>query len=347
MANSPLSDGYHALTSYRVGPQLVGLDLPLRTWASDGLLSVFFFVAGLELKWEFVSGELRRWSRAVVPVAATAGGVLVPAAMFLAVNAVDGGSSQGWAVPTAIDIAFALAVLAVVGRHPPLPMRTFLLTVAVIDDLVAITLIACFYTANLTLVSLLVAVVPLSAFGVLLRRGVRSGWVLLPIALVTWFLVHDSGVHATVAGVLLSLAVPVGVPAFALLSAGVAVGGADGLARALTDPVAVGVMAGLLIGKPLGVIGGALLAARGWRRLPFAWADLVGLATLAGIGFTVSMLIAELAFGPGSARAGNATVATLAGSTAAAALAIVVLVRRDAAYRRDGAARGQHGPAGT
>ncbi|MEU7841550.1 Na+/H+ antiporter NhaA [Micromonospora sp. NPDC049114] len=361
-ANSPWAHRYEAMTAFTVGPHTLHLDLSLAMWAADGLLAIFFFVAGLELKREFVAGDLRDPRRAAVPVAAAVGGVLVPALLYAAVN--WGGAVKGWAVPTATDIAFALAVLAVIGRHLPSALRTFLLTLAVVDDLLAIVIIAVFYTAHLSLLPLLAAVVPLGLFALLVQRRVRSWWLLLPLAFATWALVHASGVHATVAGVLLAFAVPVlrstgagpgpglaehfehrfrpisagvAVPVFALMSAGVAVGGLDGLTQAFMDPIAVGIMLGLVVGKPIGILLATWLVARFTRaRLDsgLAWIDVAGLAVLAGIGFTVSLLIGELAFGIGTDANGRVKIAVLAGSVIAAALATIILRARNRVYRQ-------------
>ncbi|MCX5065816.1 Na+/H+ antiporter NhaA [Micromonospora lupini] len=361
-ANSPWAHRYHDMTAFTVGPRALHLDLPLAMWAADGLLAIFFFVAGLELKREFVAGDLRDPRRAAVPVAAAVGGVLVPALLYSAVN--WGGAVKGWAVPTATDIAFALAVLAVIGRHLPSALRTFLLTLAVVDDLLAIVIIAIVYTAHLSLLPLLAAAVPLGLFALLVQRRVRSWWLLLPLAFATWTLVHASGVHATVAGVLLAFTVPVlrstgagpgpglaehfehrfrpisagvAVPIFALMSAGVAVGGLDGLARAARDPIAVGITLGLVAGKPIGILLATWLVARFTRaRLDagLAWIDVVGLSVLAGIGFTVSLLIGELAFGVGTDADGRVKIAVLSGSVIAAALATTVLRARNRVYRR-------------
>ncbi|WP_199512462.1 Na+/H+ antiporter NhaA [Nucisporomicrobium flavum] len=360
-ANSPWGDSYEALRGVKLGPSALHLDLSLATWAADGLLAIFFFVAGLELKREFVAGDLRDPRRAAVPVAAAVGGVIVPALIYTAVN--WGGAVRGWAIPTATDIAFALAVLAVVGRFLPAALRTFLLTLAVVDDLLAIIIIAVFYTSGLAVLPLLAALIPLALFTVLVQRRVRSWWLLLPLAFAAWTLVHASGVHATVAGVLLGFAVPVvrrspgegpglaehfehrfrpisaglAVPVFALMSAGVAIGGASGLASALSDPVALGVVAGLVVGKPIGITLATWLTARFTRaRLDagLAWIDVVGLAVLGGIGFTVSLLIGELAFGVGSEGEDHVKVAVLTGSLLAALLAAVVLRLRNRTYRR-------------
>ncbi len=179
-ANSPWSAGYRAMLDWTVGPAALHLNLSLASWAADGLLAIFFFVAGLELKREFVAGDLRDPRRAAVPVAAVAGGVIVPAIVYTVVNL--GGAVRGWAIPTATDIAFALAVLAVIGRCLPSALRTFLLTLAVVDDLLAIVIIAVFYTAHLSVLPLLAALVPLGLFAVLVQRRVRSWWLLLPFS---------------------------------------------------------------------------------------------------------------------------------------------------------------------
>ncbi|MFC4012510.1 Na+/H+ antiporter NhaA [Nonomuraea purpurea] len=357
-ANSPWAQTYQDLRAIEIGPAALHLNLDLAAWAADGLLAIFFFVAGLELKREFVAGDLRDLRRAAVPVAAAIGGVVVPALVYLAIA---GGAARGWAIPTATDIAFALAVLAVIGRSLPDALRTFLLTLAVVDDLIAIVIIAVFYTAQLAVLPLLGALVPLAVFAVLVRRGTRAWWLLLPPAFATWALVHASGVHATVAGVLLALTVPVltdraedgpgpaehfehrfrpisagiAVPVFAFFSAGVALGGLSGLSETLTEPVALGIMAGLLVGKPLGILAATWLVARFTRATldeGLAWIDMAGLAILAGIGFTVSLLIGELAFG--AAGDEQVKVAVLAGSLAAALLATVILRLRARLYRR-------------
>jgi Na+:H+ antiporter, NhaA family len=209
-ANSPWAEQYTRVRDTVVGPRGLHLNLGLGAWAADGLLAIFFFVAGLELKREFVAGDLRDPRRAVLPVAAALGGMIVPGLVFVIVNRNTGaGALHGWAIPTATDIAFALAVLAVIGSSLPPALRTFLLTLAVVDDLFAITIIAVFFTADLSIGPLLLALIPLAAFAGLVQRRVRRWWLLLPLAALTWGLVHASGVHATVAGVLLGFAVPV------------------------------------------------------------------------------------------------------------------------------------------
>ena len=366
-ANSPWSSSYEALRDAEIGPESLHLRLPAVTWAGDGLLAIFFFVAGLELKREFVAGDLRDPKLAAVPVAAAVGGVLVPALLYAFVTRDADGAGRGWAIPTATDIAFALAVLAVIGRHLPSALRTFLLTLAVVDDLLAIVIIAVFYTTDLAVTPLLFALVPLAAFALLVQRRVRTWWLLLPLAAATWVLVHESGVHATVAGVLLAFVVPVvrsdeaggpdagiglaehfedvfrpisagvAVPIFALLSAGVYFQGIGGLRTALSDSVTVGIMIGLIVGKPFGILVATWLVSRFTRAEldeSFGWIDMLGISLLAGVGFTVSLLIGELAFGIGTDRDANAKVAVLAGSLGAALLASIVLRTRNRTYRR-------------
>jgi NhaA family Na+:H+ antiporter len=363
-ANSPASSGYFDLRDFTVGPEALHLDLTLGTWAADGLLAIFFFVAGLELKREFVAGDLRDPRRAALPVAAAVGGMVVPAGVFVAVIAIGGGTGfSGWAVPTATDIAFALAILAVISTHLPVALRTFLLTLAVVDDLLAITVIAVFYTDDLDLAFLALALVPVVVFGVLVQRRVRAAYLLVPLALTAWVLMHESGVHATVAGVLLAFTVPVrrrdgredlhglaeslehlvrpvsaivAVPVFAFLASGVDVGGLTGLGEALTEPVAVAVVLGLVVGKTVGVAGST------WLLHTFThadlddelgWVDVIGLSVLAGVGFTVSLLIGELAFG-GTQEAEPVVVGVLVGSVLAASVAAVLLRMRNRVYRR-------------
>jgi NhaA family Na+:H+ antiporter len=266
----------------------------------------------------------------------------------------------GWAVPIATDIAFALAVLAVVSTHLPTALRTFLLTLAVVDDLLAITVIAIFFTDDLSLVPLALALIPIGLFGLTVQRGIHHWWLLVPLALAAWALVHASGVHATVAGVILGFTVPVlgrlghptaelfehrmrpvsaglAVPVFAFFAAGVAVGGWSGLGDSLLHPVTDGVIAGLVLGKPLGVLGTAFLLAKFTGASlddDLAWRDVLGVSLLAGIGFTVSLLIGELAFGHGTAAGADVKIGVLVGSVVAGVLASIVLSSRNAAYRR-------------
>ncbi|MBP2452894.1 Na+/H+ antiporter NhaA [Mycolicibacterium lutetiense] len=359
-ANSPWSGGYHRLSAFVVGPQSLHLDLSLSAWAADGLLAIFFFVVGVELKREFVAGDLRDPARAALPIAAAVGGMVVPAAIFVGINLFSGHPEtiDGWAVPIATDIAFALAVLAVVSTHLPAALRIFLLTLAVVDDLLAILVIAVFFTDHVALGPLAGALIPIALYGFAVQRGVRQWWILMPPAIAAWALVHASGVHATVAGVVLGFTVPVlgrhasakhfehlvrplsagfAVPVFAFFAAGVTVGGWSGFADALSHPVTIGVIAGLVLGKPIGVLGTTYLMARFTHASldeDLAWRDVLGVALLAGIGFTVSLLIGELAFGPGSVADDDVKIAVVTGSVVAGLLASVVLVSRNAAYRR-------------
>jgi Na+:H+ antiporter, NhaA family len=359
-ANSPWASGYRALSGFMIGPEALHLRLSVAAWAADGLLAIFFFVVGLELKREFVAGDLRDPARAALPIAAAVGGMIVPAAIFLGVNLASGHRENldGWAVPIATDIAFALAVLAVLSSHLPAALRTFLLTLAVVDDLLAITIIAVFYTDQLSVGPLALALIPGGLFALAVQRGVRQWWLLVPLAVVTWALVHASGVHATVAGVVLGFMVPVlgrhplaerfehrlrplsagfAVPVFAFFAAGVTVGGWNGLTATALHPVAIGVLAGLVIGKPIGVFLTTVLLARFTGATlddELAWRDVFGAALLAGIGFTVSLLIGELAFGYGTALGADAKIGVLTGSVVAGLLAAVILASRNAVYRR-------------
>jgi Na+:H+ antiporter, NhaA family len=367
-ANSPWGAAYETLRDTEVGPAALHLDLSLGTWAADGLLAVFFFVAGLELKREFVAGDLREPRRAALPIAAAVGGMAVPALLFVLFNlGRDDGALRGWAIPAATDIAFALAVLAVISTHLPAALRTFLLTLAVVDDLLAIVVIAVFYTDDFSLTALLLSFLPLALFGLLVQKRIRSWWLLLPLAAVTWVLMHESGVHATVAGVLLAFTVPVvrseaaggpdagpglaehfehrfrpisagiAVPVFAFFSAGVAVGGLSGLTESVTDSVAVGIAVGLVLGKAIGITGATWLVSRFTRAEldeHLGWPDVLGLSLLGGIGFTVSLLITELAYGMGTDTYDHAKVGILTGTLLAALLATVVLRLRNRRYKR-------------
>lgn len=355
-ANSPWHDAYKSLRELHVGPAALHLDLSLHTWAADGLLAIFFFVVGLELKREIVAGELRRPATAIVPVVAAVGGMVVPAAFYLAINlsAADG-VPRGWAVPTATDIAFAVAVLALVGKGLPNSLRAFLLTLAVVDDLLAIIVIAVFYTDTVSFGWLAASFAVVALYSVLLRRGIRNPWLLVPLGLIAWVFMHSSGIHATIAGVLLGLATPAlarrgereslaehfehrwrpisagfAVPVFALFSAGVAVGG-DVLSDAFSDPVAQAIVVGLVLGKPIGIVGATYLVSRSSHvglAPGLSWWDVLGVGLLAGIGFTVSLLVAELAFGSGTPQDEHAKVAILGASLAAAVIGGVILAAR-------------------
>ncbi|MFJ6113854.1 Na+/H+ antiporter NhaA [Agrococcus sediminis] len=361
-ANSPWRDAYAALMETTVGPAALHLDLSVATWAADGLLAIFFFVVGVELKHEIVAGSLRNPRQAAVPVLAAVGGMALPALVYVGVvlAAGDPEALTGWAIPAATDIAFALAVLAIFGRGLPTGLRTFLLTLAVVDDLLAIVVIAIFYTAGVQLLALLGALLAVAVFALVVRSRWARWWLLIPIALVAWWLMHESGVHATIAGVLLGAVVPakpvlgesetrthrfeaavrpwstaVALPIFAFCSAGVSVADGGGFAELAAQPVLLAVAAGLVIGKLIGVLGVTAIVTRVTPlRLPdgIGLRDLLPVALLTGIGFTVSLLITELSFDD-AARTDAAKLAVLIGSGLAAVLA-APLLRWDAKQAR-------------
>ncbi|MGW7686459.1 Na+/H+ antiporter NhaA [Kribbella sp. NPDC054772] len=353
-ANSPWQDAYHHLSDTQVGP------LTVEGWASDGALTLFFYLAGVELKRELVVGTLSKLSEAVVPVIAAISGMVLPAIIYLIVNVVArNGNPHGWAVPTATDIAFALAVLAIVGSSLPSALRAFLLTLAVVDDFGAILVIAVFFSHGFHLLSLLAALALIALWYVLQRRRVRTPFLYVPIAVAAWWFMHESGIHATIAGVALGLvtrvvadpgeehapaeriehrlrpwSAGVAVPFFALFAAGVTLSG-GAVRQMLTDPVAIGVAAGLLFGKAIGVFGGSWLTARFTRaelNSDLAWRDVGAVSVLAGIGFTVALLIAQLAFGSDEAQVERAKAAVLIASVLAALIASAFLARRNRAY---------------
>lgn len=354
-------DAYESVIDFRIGPSSpLHLDLTLAGWAKDGLLTIFFFVAGIELKREFVAGELRTPSAAMLPVIAAVCGVALPAILFALVNSGSGGHPGGWAIPTATDIAFALGVLAVVGSHLPSALRAFLLTLAVVDDLIAILIIAVFYSSGIKFWALGLAFAGLVLFWFLHRRGVHGWYLFVPLAVVVWALMHESGIHATVAGVAMGLmlrchregdeehspgehiehlvrplSAGLAVPVFALFAAGVAISG-PALREVFTQAAPLGIVIGLLVGKTAGVFGGTWLAARFTRaelNPQLKWADLFAVAVLAGIGFTVSLLISELAFPNDLALADRSKTAVLVGSLLCAAVATVLLKLRNRHYR--------------
>jgi NhaA family Na+:H+ antiporter len=335
-----------------LGPEWLHLHLSAGDWVADGLLAVFFFVAGLEVKREFVTGELSDRRAAVLPFAAALGGMALPAIVSLVVSRGAAAEGGAWAIPVATDIAFALGVLALAGSALPTGVRVLLLSMAVIDDLGAIALIAALFSDEVRLSWLAGAVALGALYWWLQRNRWNSPWLLVPIAVGTWVCVHATGVHATVAGVALGLLTPVVaragerespgevlehrlhpvsagfvVPFFALAAAGITLGAAG---EALTDPVAHGVVAGLLVGKTLGIFGAAWLAVRfGVAALPegVRWGDVFPVAVLGGIGYTVSLLVTRLAFADVGAQE-RAGAAVLVASTTASVAAVVLLRAR-------------------
>ena len=334
---------YSQIKDIKIGPSELNLQLSLGKWAADGLLAIFFFVAGLELKHELTHGSLRDRSMAAVPIAAAIGGMIVPALIFAAFNS-NQPSAAGWGIPMATDIAFALAVLAVAGRSLPIELRAFLLTLAVVDDLGAILVIAVFYTAQLNVIALFASIGALVLFGLLQKRNVNGWFIYLPLAALIWYLVHESGIHATVAGVAMGLLMnlkqsdramhtihPISagfaVPVFAFFTAGVFIEGVS-ITDVTNSPIALGIILGLVIGKPIGVVGVAWLMARFTKaslNSNLSWWDVAAIGALSGVGFTVSLLINELAFKESDQMSSMGTLAVLLASTAAALLAVIAL----------------------
>ena len=322
-ANSSWASSYESLVSYQIGPDSLGLHLSLSAWASDFLLAVFFFVIGCELKHEFVLGTLSNPKIAAVPIGAALGGMLVAATIFLAFN-INTPAQAAWGLPISTDVAFALAVLAIAGHRLPMELRSFLLTLAVVNDLGAIMVIAIFYGHGFHLNWFITAVSLLALFGLLQNRKLTSSLIFVPLAFLVWYAMFRSGIHATIAGVALGLLMRVrktetesmspcdraevrlrpfsagfAVPAFAFLAAGVNILGTT-LGEAISDPLTMGVMCGLIIGQPIGVTLGAFLVSRftsGTLNPALSWWDVAVVGTLASIGFTVALLIAEVTFG--------------------------------------------------
>ncbi len=341
-ANSPLEGVYSTVLHTKIGPPVPGLGvLDIEHWISEALMAVFFLLVGLEVKREWFEGMLANPAERRLPIIAAIGGMLVPALIYIAAVAGDPDQLRGWAIPAATDIAFAIAVLAILGRHAPASIKLLLVTIAIVDDIGAVAIIALFYTAGLNVLALGAAVAVTLLMMLMTMLGVRR---LLPFVLafgLLWVLVLASGVHATIAGVLAAVTIPLGrgekksplkslehrlhpwvmfgvIPLFGFSSAGVDLGaGVDVLAH----PVALGVLLGLFVGKQVGVFGATYLAVRsGLAERPpgTSWAHIWGAAALCGIGFTMSLFIGVLAF-PGDVAAINAAkIGTLAGSLLAA-----------------------------
>lgn len=345
---------YHAFweTKTSFAPAWLHLDIALEDWAADGLLAIFFFVAGLEVKRELTVGELADRRAAALPVFAAVGGMVLPALVALAVSGGAAAVGGAWAIPVPTDIAFALGVLALVRASLPSGVRVLLLSIAVIDDLLAIALIALVFTAELSLGWLASAMLFLGLYRLAFRRRLDRAWLLWALAVAVWICVHASGVHATVAGILLGVLTPVrprsgeehapgerlehrlhplsagvAVPIFALGAAGISLAA---LGEAVSDAVAIGVFAGLLAGKVGGILGGAQLAVRtrlGTLPDSVRWGDVVPVAVLGAIGYTVSLLIAQLAL-PDPAAQERAAAAVLAAAAVASLVAVALLRRR-------------------
>jgi NhaA family Na+:H+ antiporter len=353
LANSPLAPALAALLDARLGGSVGGIDLgkTVLHWINDGLMVVFFLLVGLEIKREVVEGELSKPSQVALPIAGAFGGIALPAAIYAAFTWTDAEALNGWAIPSATDIAFAVALLAALGKRIPAGLRLFLLTLAIVDDLAAIVIIAIFYTADLSTLSLVMA-----AFCILVLIGLnlvgvcRTGPYLL-VGIVLWLCVLKSGVHATLAGVVLAFCLPLAypaerpderpflklahalhpwvsflvLPAFAFANSGLSLSGIT--ARMILDPVTLGIVAGLFLGKQIGIFAGAALLIRlGWARLPdgASWLQLYAVGVCGGIGFTMSLFIGTLAF-PGDAQAALVRLGVLVGSLLSAAMGYALL----------------------
>lgn len=361
-ANSPWSESYLRMTDTVVAIDILHLELTLAEWVQDGLLAIFFFVVGLELKRELVVGELADRKRAALPVVAAFGGVLTPALIALAIGHGLPGMDKGWAIPVATDIAFALAVLALTGSRIPPGARVFLLGLAVVDDLLAIILIAVLFTVGVSLLWLLAAAACLVGWWLAQHRRIRTPLVYVPLALATWYAVHEAGVHPTLAGVALGLLTRVSpdpdeevapathlehllqpisaglcVPLFALFAAGVRLN-AEVFGDLVTERLALAIIVGLLVGKAIGIFGFSWTAIRfgvAARPTGLHYRDMFALSVLAGIGFTVSLLVAELALHDveGGESLALAKAAILMASLAAALLGSALLLRRGRVHR--------------
>lgn len=358
-ANTPIQGAYEAVREFTIGPSALHLDLSVGDWAKDGLLAIFFFVAGLELKRELVIGELADRKTATLPVLAALGGMVVPAVLAFVIGHNAPGAGQAWAIPMATDIAFALGVLSLTGSALPATARVFLLSLAVVDDLGAIVVIAVLFTGGLDVLWTLAALALCAAYWFAQHKRITTPFLYIPLAVATWVAVHSSGVHATIAGVALGLLTRVRtdpgeqaspsmrlehrlqpwsaglvVPVFAFFAAGVPVNG-EALTAIFHDPIAIGVIVGLVLGKLLGIFGTSWLAVKlgiGSRPTGVNWSDISALAMLGGIGFTVSLLIAELSLsGPAAERAKAAVLLASAAASVVGTLMLVVKRRQ----RRD------------
>ncbi|RWB52162.1 Na+/H+ antiporter NhaA [Mesorhizobium sp.] len=355
VANSPLSETYFAVLHAYLGP------LSVSHWINDGLMAVFFLLVGLEIKREMLDGQLSTWPRRVLPGIAAAGGMLVPALVYVLINRDNQAALSGWAIPTATDIAFALGVLSLLGSRVPASLKVFLTALAIIDDLGAVIIIALFYTSGLSLAYLAAAFAAIAVLVVLNRMRVMNLLPYLVIGAVLWVLVLKSGVHATLAGVALALTIPlerspgidhdvehsplhrlehglhrlvpfIVIPIFGFANAGVPLGGLS--VAALIEPLTLGVAAGLVVGKLVGVFGSSAIAIRlGLADLPVnsGWLHMLGISLLCGIGFTMSLFIGLLAFAGDAALQDAVKVGILAGSLVAALLGAAVLLTAPAA----------------
>lgn len=351
-SNSPLNRFYSTWLDVRFSVQLggYGLDKPLLLWINDGLMAVFFLLVGLEVKREVLEGELASRQQVVLPAVAAFGGFLVPALIYAGINAGDSTAINGWAVPTATDIAFALGVLSLLGDRVPLSLKVFLSSLAIFDDIAAIVVIAIFYSADLSAHALILAGLATMCLLALNLCNVRRTASYLLVGAFMWVCVVQSGVHATLAGIVVAMFIPLGgngtpsplrelehalhpwvafmiLPVFAFANAGVSLGGSN--PAVFQSGITLGIALGLFVGKPVGVFGCAWLAIRlGWARLPerVDWLMVYGVATLTGVGFTMSLFIGSLAFEHGGFEMEAQTrIGVLAGSIACGLLGYTLL----------------------
>ena len=347
LANSPWSAAYFSTLQVKFA------GLSIEHWINDGLMAIFFLLVGLEIKREMLAGQLSSWSQRALPGFAALGGMLLPALIYIAINWGNSQTIGGWAIPAATDIAFALGVLSLLGKRVPVSLKIFLAALAILDDLGAVLIIALFYTSGLSISMLLASVAVVAVLVVLNRCGVRRLAPYLIAGALLWFFMLQSGIHATLAGVILALCIPLGntehkhqspllhleeklhpwvafavVPIFGFANAGVSLAGIS--PGDLLDPVPLGVTLGLLLGKQLGVFGLAALAIRfGLAKLPEGsnWVQLYGVALLCGIGFTMSLFIGALAFPGAPHLVDEVKVGVLMGSILCAILGVVVLMK--------------------
>lgn len=352
MDNSPLSWLYDTILETPVVVQVgaLAIDKPLLLWINDGLMAIFFFLVGLEIKRELLEGKLATWKDASLPLIAAIGGMAIPALIFVLFNQGDPEALQGWAIPAATDIAFALGILALLGPRIPISIKIFLLALAIIDDLGAIIIIALFYTADVSVYSLGIGAVGAITLFAMNMLGVKRISFYAIIGIIMWVAVLKSGVHATLAGVIIALCIPLrtdkegetsplrvlehslhpwvgfGVmPIFAFANAGVSLAGLS--FSALLQPIPLGIMLGLFIGKQIGVFGFSYMVIKtGICRMPekASWAQIYGVSLLAGIGFTMSLFIGTLAFSD-PAHAAQVRLGVLSGSTLSAILGYCML----------------------
>jgi NhaA family Na+:H+ antiporter len=350
--NSPLTSVYDAFFHTRVLVQIgtFALDKTVLLVINDGLMAVFFLLVGLEIKREVLAGELSTRETALLPLIAAIGGMAVPGLIYAAINAGDPVALRGWAIPAATDIAFAVGVLSMLGSRVPASLKVFLLALAIIDDLGAIIIIALFYTSNLSVAALAAAGAGIAGLIALNRAGVTRIAPYILVGAFIWLFVLKSGVHATLAGVIVALAIPMNsgyeeecslrrlehmlhpwvaygiLPVFAFANAGVSLSGVS--LASLTQPIPLGIMLGLLVGKTLGIAGASLIAIRlGWCRIPDGanWTQMLGLSMLGGIGFTMSLFIGMLAF-PDPSYAASIRIGVLSGSVLAAIAGSAMLI---------------------